>query len=191
MDFDLSQEEKIILLKTARLSIAARLRHEAIQYPEPTSNLQVHGGAFVSLHIAGKLRGCIGYIQAIKPLFDTIKEMALSAAFSDPRFVPLAESDLDKTEIEISVISPLKKIEDIEAIKIGKHGIMIRRGLYSGLLLPQVATQYGWDREQFLFHTCQKAGLPGNCWKLNDVEIEIFSAIVFSEKEFDLTYTAD
>ncbi len=187
MEFNLSTEDKLLLLETARLSIGARLTRTPVQYVEPGEHLSVPCGAFVSLHINGKLRGCIGYIQGIKPLYETVKEMAQSAAFSDPRFPPLSPSELEQIEIEISVLSPLKRIDDINEIEVGTHGILVRRGLYSGLLLPQVATQYGWNREEFLFHTCQKAGLPGNCWKLNDIQIEIFSAVVFSEKELGLS----
>ena len=186
MQFELTNEEKIILLNVARLSIAARLFQKKPEYVNPTRTLALNCGAFVSLHINQKLRGCIGYIQAVKPLIETIKEMAQSAAFNDPRFPPLSPAEFEILEIEISVLSPLKKITEIDEIKIGTHGLLIRRGLYSGLLLPQVASQYGWTRDEFLFHTCQKAGLPGNCWKLNDVEIEIFSAVVFNETDLQL-----
>jgi AmmeMemoRadiSam system protein A len=186
MEFKLTPEEKIILLKTARLSIHSKFFHQDVNFPEPTKTLSLNCGAFVSLHIHSKLRGCIGYIQAVKPLLDTIKEMAIAAAFHDPRFSPLTESELEHIDIEISVLSPMRKIDDINEITVGLHGIMVRRGMYSGLLLPQVATQYGWNREEFLSHTCQKAGLPSNCWKLNDIEIEVFSAIVFNEQELGL-----
>lgn len=186
MEFTLTDDEKVTLLKTARLSIKARLFNRDPEYPEPTKTLSINCGAFVSLHINGKLRGCIGYIQAVKPLMETIKEMACSAAFNDPRFSPLTETELKDLDIEISVLSPMIKIDDINEIKVGVHGIIVRRGMYSGLLLPQVAVQYGWDREEFLSHTCQKAGLPSNCWKLNDIEIEIFSAVVFNEQELGL-----
>jgi len=186
MQFKLTDEEKIILLKTARLSIESKLFNQNANYPKPTEVLSLCCGAFVSLHINDKLRGCIGYIQAIKPLIETIKEMARSAAFNDPRFTPLAESEVGNIDIEISVLSPMQKIDDINEIKVGVHGIMVRREMYSGLLLPQVAIQYGWEREEFLSHTCQKAGLPSNCWKLNDIEIEVFSAIVFNEQELGL-----
>jgi AmmeMemoRadiSam system protein A len=186
MEFELTKEEKITLLTAARLSIASKLFQKKVEYRKPTKTLTQNCGAFVSLHINQKLRGCIGYIQAVKPLIDTIKEMAQSAAFNDPRFPPLTPSEFDLLDIEISVLSPMKRIIDTDEIQVGTHGILIRRGLYSGLLLPQVATKYGWDRDEFLFHTCQKAGLPGNCWKLNDIEIEIFTAAVFNEEEFNL-----
>ena len=105
--------------------------------------------------------------------------MAEAAAFRDPRFGPVRESELSELEFEISVLTPLKKIKDVNEIQVGKHGIYLKRGWYSGLLLPQVATEYGWDRQTFLEHTCQKAGLPSNAWKEKDTEIYIFSADIF------------
>ncbi len=184
MDFSLSDGEKKSLLETARLSIASRLTGTVLPFPEPTPRLCEKCGAFVSLHVGDGLRGCIGYITAHKPLFETVKEMAECAAFSDPRFPPLGPEELDEVEIEISVLSPFEKITDYDRIKVGKHGIMVRRGFQSGLLLPQVATEYRWDRDQFLSHTCQKAGLPASAWRAGNLEVEIFSAVVFSEKEF-------
>lgn len=186
MEFKLTKKEKIILLQIARLSLETKLLNKKVKFPDPTDTLIGKHGAFVSLHIMGSLRGCIGYIQPLKPLVDTVKEMAQSAAFSDPRFPPLTKNELEKIDIEISVLSPLKKIHKIEEIEVGVHGLVVKSGLYSGLLLPQVATQYGWDREEFLYHTCQKAGLPGNFWKLADIELQIFSAIVFGEHELGL-----
>jgi uncharacterized protein len=184
MEFELSVEEKKILLETARLAIMARLKKTVPVFSEPTPLLGEKCGAFVSLHIADRLRGCIGYITAHKPLFETVKEMAESAAFSDPRFSPLTEHELARIEIEISVLSPFEKINDYGRIEVGKHGLMVRKGYHSGLLLPQVATEYHWSREQFLSHTCEKAGLPASAWKSPGVEVEIFSAVVFSEREF-------
>jgi AmmeMemoRadiSam system protein A len=181
VDFALSAEEKKILLETARLSIASRLKRTTVAFPEPTAKLREKCGAFVSLHSGGGLRGCIGYITAHKPLFETVKEMAECAAFSDPRFPPLTLEELDQVAIEISVLSPFEKITDLNKIEVGKHGIMVRRGFQSGLLLPQVATEYNWNREQFLSHTCQKAGLPPSAWRTGNLEVEIFSAAVFDE----------
>jgi AmmeMemoRadiSam system protein A len=125
------------------------------------------------------LRGCIGHIRADHPLHATIKDMAIAAAFEDPRFSPLSRKEFDKIDIEISVLTPFKRITDINAIEVGKHGIYIVKGFYSGLLLPQVATEYGWDRVAFLEHTCNKAGLPKDAWKEKDTEIYLFSADVF------------
>jgi AmmeMemoRadiSam system protein A len=186
VSFTLSIEEKIILLRTARIAILERLGQPAETFPEPTPPLTANCGAFVSLHIDGNLRGCIGYITAHKPLVETVKEMACSAAFSDPRFSPLESGEVNDTEIEISVLSPFTAVKNIADIEVGVHGIMVRRGMRSGLLLPQVATEYGWDREEFISHTCRKAGLPPNDWRKSGLEIEIFSAAVFSEKDVGL-----
>ena len=136
-------------------------------------------GAFVTINKKGQLRGCIGYIEGRGPLYKTVEKMAEEAAFRDPRFDPVKERELPELEIEISVLTPLKKITDINEIEVGKHGIYIKKGWNSGLLLPQVATDYGWDRLTFLEHTCQKAGLPANAWKEKNTEIYIFSADIF------------
>ncbi|MCD6122515.1 MAG: AmmeMemoRadiSam system protein A [Spirochaetales bacterium] len=183
MEFTLSDKEKKILLTTARESIGEHLFNQPGNYPEPTRHIMTKCGAFVTLHIGSALRGCIGYVIPVKPLYETVKDVAVSSAFQDPRFPPLRRDEFDRIEIEISALSPLSKITDISEIKVGLHGIMIKRGFSSGLLLPQVAVEQNWDLETFLTNTCYKAGLNGNCWKQSDTEIEIFSAIVFSEKE--------
>jgi len=179
----LSKEEKRILLVTARNSIISRLEKKDVRFPRPTDLLLKECGAFVTLHKQGKLRGCIGYITAVKPLYKTVREVARSSAFSDPRFPPVTEDEIPLLEIEISVLTPLKRITSLDEIELGTHGIMIKRGFSSGLLLPQVATEQNWDRDTFLTHTCFKAGFPGDCWKKPDTSIEIFGAIVFNEKE--------
>ena len=112
--------------------------------------------------------------------------MAVAAGFDDPRFPPLTNSELSSIDIEISVLSPLRRIEDPVEINVGTHGIIIKKGYQQGLLLPQVATEYGWNRETFLQHTCMKAGLDVNAWKLPDVEITVFTAQIFNEKEMGL-----
>ena len=183
---NLSEEEKKILLTIARLSIISRFQKENNQYPKPTQVLYTKCGAFVTLHKAGKLRGCIGYVIAAKPLYKTVQEVAQSSAFSDPRFSPVTENEIPNLEIEISVLTPLRKISSVDEIEVGTHGIMIKSGYSSGLLLPQVATEQGWNRDTFLTHTCYKAGLAGDCWKNPGTEIEIFSAIVFNEKDVHL-----
>ena len=182
MEFQLTSEEKQILLQTARRAITARLENRKPQYPEPTELLKKKCGAFVTLHKHGSLRGCIGFVIASKPLLETVAEAAQSSAFGDPRFPALTAGELNQIDIEISVLSPLRRIETVEQIRVGEHGIMLRSGFRSGLLLPQVATEYGWDRDTFLTHTCYKAGLPGECWHSPDTEIEIFSAVVFGEQ---------
>jgi AmmeMemoRadiSam system protein A len=182
MEFQLTLEEKKILLQTAREAINARLQNRKPELPGPTELLKKKCGAFVTLHKRGNLRGCIGYVTAGNPLIQTVAEAAQSSAFNDPRFPALTGDELKDIAIEISVLSPLRRIQSVEEIRVGVHGIVMTRGYRSGLLLPQVATEYGWDRDTFLTHTCQKAGLPGDCWQTPDTEIEIFSAVVFSEE---------
>ncbi len=180
-EFSLSDEEKSILLRTAREAIRARLACEPPAWPFPTPKLRERCGAFVSLHRRGSLRGCIGYVQAFKPLVDTVREVAESAAFADPRFPPVRRDELPQLHIEISALSPLRRATDPAQIRVGTHGILVRQGYRSGLLLPQVATEYGWDRETFLDQTCCKAGLPAGAWRQDGTCIEIFSALVFAE----------
>ena len=135
-------------------------------------------GAFVTLTKGGHLRGCIGYSRAGSTLRDR-SSSGRRGGVPDPRFDPLTERELPELEIEISVLTPLKKIADIDEIEVGRHGIYITKGWHPGLLLPQVADEYGWDRLTFLEHTCQKAGLPTNAWKEKNMEIYIFSADIF------------
>jgi AmmeMemoRadiSam system protein A len=132
------------------------------------------------------LRGCIGYIEAVKPLMETIEEMALSAAFRDYRFSPVEQKEIDDLSIEISVLSPIHRTEDVSEIEVGRHGIIISGEGRRGLLLPQVAVEYGWDRDTFLSQTCVKAGLPADAWRSDNITIEIFSAEIFSEEELGL-----
>lgn len=186
MEFTLTNSEKRKILQTAREIIKSRFTGENPNIPEPTSTLKEKCGAFVTLHKKGKLRGCIGFVTGIKPLIETIKEVAESSAFSDTRFPPVRIDELSDIKIEISVLSPLKRIQNIDEIQVGTHGIMIQQGFHSGLLLPQVATEYGWDRETFLTHTCYKAGLGGDCWQKSSTEIEIFTAIIFDEESYNL-----
>ena len=186
MGFSLGDEDKRLLLKVARDAIESRLSRKTMRLPQripPVLNEPC--GAFVTLHKGGKLRGCIGHVAARKPLVETVREVAVAAALDDPRFAPLEQSELETMDLEISVLSPLRKTSDLSEIRVGVHGILIRRGYSSGLLLPQVATEHNWDRNTFLTNTCHKAGLSGDCWKSPDCEVEIFSAIVFSEKKLN------
>ena len=177
---NLTDDEKRTLHNIALTAIKKRLKNKSSAIPQTTANtLNEKRGAFVSLHKHGQLRGCIGYVQGVKPLAETINDMAIAAAFQDPRFPPLKENELSDLDIEISVLTPMKQISDINQIEVGKHGLMMIKGPYSGLLLPQVATQYNWDRQTFLSETCQKAGLSANAWKDEDTEIYIFSADIF------------
>ena len=183
MTLTLSDDEKQILLKLARDSISARFTQTEPPRPPASAALDKVCGAFVTLHKQGGLRGCIGYVRGIKPLGDSVRDLAAASAFEDPRFPPLQEAELPELEIEISVLSALRRIADSEEIQVGTHGIMITQDYHSGLLLPQVATEYGWDRETFLSHTCGKAGLRRDCWKQRNTIIEIFSALIFSESK--------
>ena len=183
MSFDLTVDEKNILLVTARNRIKNDLKLGHAEYPAPTPLLKEICGAFVTLHSSGMLRGCIGNIVGRRPLIDTVKSMAHAAAFEDPRFPALSPGEYEKIHIEISVLSPLHEIESIDEIKTGVHGIYLTKGFSSGVLLPQVATEQGWDRDTFIQHTCMKAGLPPDAWKAPSAKLEIFSAVVFSEPE--------
>jgi len=176
---DASRKE---LLKMARLSIEEYLSSGNISKSKPkNAELLKNSGAFVTLDKAGNLRGCIGYTQAIMPLYETVTRAAIAAATQDTRFKPVSKEELKQLEISISVLSPLRQIKDVSEIEVGKHGLVIRKGGYSGLLLPQVATEEGWDRMTFIQHTCRKAGLPLDAWKEN-ADIYVFSADVFSEE---------
>ncbi len=183
MQLHLTADEKSILLETARKTISARLSGGTQKPGKAEGTLAVPCGAFVTLRKRGSLRGCIGLIAASKPLLETVREMAEAAAFDDPRFPSLEAEELKDVDIEISVLSPFTRIEDPRDVRVGEHGIMMRLGGRSGLLLPQVATEQGWDRETFLTQTCYKAGLPGDAWKSGAAHIEVFTAIVFGERE--------
>ena len=179
---NLSTADKQLLLQVARDSIAAQLKGKAATKVKASSPvLEEPRGAFVSLHRRGQLRGCIGFIEAVKPLLQTVSEMAPAAAFQDPRFGPLQADELADLEIEISVLTPMRLIKTTDEIEVGQHGLYIVRGLNRGLLLPQVATQYHWDRRTFLEQTCNKAGLPSNAWKDPNTKIFIFRAEIFAD----------
>jgi AmmeMemoRadiSam system protein A len=177
VDLGLSDQDKETLRYIAETVIENKAHGKPVpEFTVDSPVLREKRGAFVTVTKAGQLRGCIGYVQPYKPLYQTVEEMAAQAAFSDPRFSPVTAEELPDLEIEISVLTPVRRIKDVEEIVVGKHGIIIEKGFYSGLLLPQVATEYGWDRKTFLEHTCLKAGLPTDAWKDKDVAISIFSA---------------
>lgn len=176
----LSPQDRKTLHEIARGTIAGCFDGKAPPYLTDLSPpLRTERGAFVTLHKHGQLRGCIGLIEAVKPLAETVQEMARAAAFRDPRFPPLTPEELPAIDIEISVLTPFRRITDVGEIEVGKHGLMIEKGYNRGLLLPQVATEYKWDRETFLRQTCLKAGLPPEAWKEPDCKIFIFSAEIF------------
>jgi AmmeMemoRadiSam system protein B/AmmeMemoRadiSam system protein A len=180
VDLGLNEEEKKTLHQIAKTVIENLAKGKHVpEFKVEAPILKENRGAFVTIQKRGQLRGCIGYIEGHGPLYKTIEEMAGAAAFRDPRFNPVTERELPDLEIEISVLTPLRRITDMNEVEVGKHGIYIKKGWYSGLLLPQVATEYGWDRKTFLEHTCQKAGLPINAWQDKDTEIFVFSADIF------------
>lgn len=184
MEQRLSNGEKRTLLRFARETIGQYLKDGSrVPLPEARGILGEESGAFVTLNKKGQLRGCIGNMIGRGPLIETIQEMAIAAATQDPRFKSVTLDELKDIDIEISVLSPMKRIKDVGEIEVGTHGILMRQGMYQGVLLPQVATEWGWDRETFLTHTCLKAGLPEEAWKDPATSIEIFSAEVFGEKD--------
>lgn len=137
---------------------------------------------FVTLTIDGELRGCIGSIEPVAPLWRAVSSSALNAAFHDPRFPALEGHELAQVSIEISVMSPVVPVGSLDEIVVGRDGLIVRSGRHAGLLLPQVATEYGWDRDTFLSQTCRKAGLPPDSWRAGRCQIERFSAEVFGER---------
>ena len=179
----LDTEEQKFLIQLAEDVINACVKGNPIPKPENIPAIcKEKRGAFVTIEKHGQLRGCIGYILPVYPLYETVIEVAQSAALQDPRFNRVSPGELKDLEIEVSVLTVPERIDDPSIIEVGKHGIIIKRGYYQGLLLPQVATDYGWDRETFLEHTCQKAGLPTNAWQDKNTEISIFSAQVFNRE---------
>ena len=180
VDLGLNDQEKRALHAIAKTVVENKAKGKPVpEFKVDDPVLTENRGAFVTIKRRGELRGCIGYIEGRGPLYKTIEEMAEAAAFKDPRFYPVSEQELPDLEYEISVLTPLQKIKDIHEIEVGKHGIYIKKEWNSGLLLPQVATEYGWDRQTFVEHTCQKAGLPSSAWKDKNAEIYIFSADIF------------
>ena len=182
----MTDKQKKTLLEVARKVIEAAVRNEPISGFESEDPLfNEKRGCFVTIHNHGDLRGCIGQFQPSQPLIETIREMAI-AATCDSRFTmnPITSAELDKIDIEISVLSPLEKTDDPLSLELGKHGIYIKNGWTSGCFLPQVATETGWSKEEFLSNCCGgKAGLPPDAWKQPDTEVFLFTAEIFGENE--------
>lgn len=180
----LQSQERLELLRLARGAVERSLREgrESIVSCEFNA-LHRSGGAFVTLHRLEELRGCIGRIRSQAPIYRTVQEMAVAAATQDYRFTPVVFEELSQIEFEISILSDPEMLEGPGQIRVGEHGLIVSAGGRSGLLLPQVASSYGWDAETFLSHTCTKAGLPKDYWRQGRVLIEAFTAEVFSEKE--------
>jgi len=180
---ELGFHEKRELLRLARRTIASALSGTPPEGSASLSgNLNRESGAFVTLRERGELRGCIGYVEAHSPLGIAVQEVSLKAAFEDPRFDPVTSKELRGLDIEISVLSPLTEVEDFHEIVVGIHGLLVDAGYTRGLLLPHVASEFLWTREQFLDHTCAKAGLPPETWRGGKVKIYRFTTETFSER---------
>ena len=180
----MNNEDRLQLLDMSRKSIEYYLKHKKhylLNYPvDPI--LMKKRAVFVTLHKDGYLRGCIGQMQAKMPLYKAVIEMAAASAFEDPRFRSVQKEELDNIEIEISVLSPMKRIYDYKKIRMGIDGVWIRQGIRNGVYLPQVATDTGWDQETFLRSLCSsKAGLPADAYKDTDTEIYIYQVEKFKE----------
>ncbi len=171
------------LLRIARDAIAAAVHGRTYEPADPPPDAMIPSGAFVTIHHYGELRGCIGQIEGRQPLAFAVARCAVSAATRDPRFPPLSARELGAgTEIEISVLTPMQPVTSPEEIEVGRDGLLIQQGHRSGLLLPQVAPEWGWDRDTFLTQTCRKAGLPPDAWR-RGAEVFKFQAEIFSEHE--------
>jgi len=170
-----TNEEKKELLSIARNAVTEYVTsRKAIELDIKNPKLRTDGAVFVTIKEKGSLRGCIGHVQATMPLYQSVIKNAIAASSSDPRFPPMTKDELQDIELEISILSPMQRLKDVKNIQVGKHGLVIRKGSQSGLLLPQVATEQGWDRQTFLKHICLKAGLPEYAWK--DAELYTFTA---------------
>jgi AmmeMemoRadiSam system protein A len=179
----LDRSAQSFLLSLARETIRRRFQGKPLPESEPTSPVLLEPrGAFVTLKIDGRLRGCIGHVIGVAPLWRAVRDNAIAAAFEDPRFEPLAADELQSIHIEVSALTPLRKVSP-EDVVVGRDGILIERGPSRGLLLPQVAVENGWDLPTFLDHTCRKAGMEPGCWQHPDTVISTFSAEVFGEND--------
>jgi len=189
----LSLEEGEFLVRLARDAIVEYLRSgRKIRREPPSERLREKRGVFVTLkrHPSDELRGCIGFPEPVKPLVEATVEAAISAATNDPRFPPMRDPrEMKEVRVEVSVLTPPRRLEVsnpkeyLERIEIGRHGVIVRRGANSGLLLPQVPVEEGWDVMEFLSHACLKAGLPPDAWCSPDCEVYVFEAQVFEEVE--------
>ena len=180
----LSDQEKSALLALARKSVEDAVREQKQYEPAAVADgaLNQEHGAFVTLKESGDLRGCIGYTSPIRPLYLAVRDIAILAAFRDPRFPAVSVTELPKLEYEISVLSPMRRVLDVRQIHVGEHGLLVKNGQHEGLLLPQVPVDQRWDRTKFLEETCTKADMQPSCWKVEDTDIFMFTAVVFGEQ---------
>jgi AmmeMemoRadiSam system protein A len=176
---EFSPDERSLLLRLAHEAIAVALDQRAISLAPPSAHLAEPRGAFTTLYYRGGLRGCVGFVLPVTPLYRTIAESACGAAFDDSRFSPVTRDEAPELKVSLSVLSPPQPIQ-ADQVEIGRHGLLISLGLHRGLLLPQVPVEHGWDSIQFLEQTCRKAGLPLNSWQTG-AKLEAFTAEVFAD----------
>ncbi len=174
-----SPQERELLLHLAHQAIDTELEQGEMTLPAIPEHLQQQRGAFTTLHLEGDVRGCVGYVFPVAPLFQTIIETARAAAFQDMRFLPVTREEARQLQISISVLSPLFPVK-AEEVELGKHGLLVTQGNRRGLLLPQVPAEHGWDLKTFLEQTCRKAGLPSDAWH-HGATLEAFTAEIFGE----------
>lgn len=178
----LNHEQQQQLLHVAQTAVEVYVRDgKEVDFKIEDARLNWPEGAFVTIHQNGKLRGCIGQIVSNgEPLWQVVRDMAITAASEDNRFLPISKDELEKLDYEISVLSAPEEIDDWSKIELGKHGVIVKSGWHSGVFLPQVATETGWSREEFLSQLCtQKAGLPADCYKDKNIQLLVFTAQVF------------
>ena len=178
---EFSSDERSVLLRLAHDSILSALEHREISLDPPTAHLAEPRGAFTSLYLHSELRGCVGYVLPVSPVYRAVADTARAAAFEDTRFYPVTLQEANDLQIELSILSPPKPIP-AESVEIGRHGLLISMAGHRGLLLPQVPVEHNWDRVTFLEQTCRKAGLPTDAWQ-KGATIEAFTAEVFGEKK--------
>lgn len=178
---EFSSDERSILLRLAHDAILSALEKRDIPLDPPTAHFAEPRGVFTSLYLRGSLRGCVGYVLPVSPVYRAVADTARAAAFEDARFYPVTLAEAHDLEIELSILSPPQAIS-AEEVEIGRHGLLITRDGSRGLLLPQVPVEHNWDRITFLDQTCRKAGLPLDAWR-NGAKIEAFQAEVFGEKK--------
>jgi AmmeMemoRadiSam system protein A len=176
----LSEGGRQELLRIARQAVASAVYGGSPPEIEKVDKaLRQRRGVFVTLKVGGQLRGCLGSVEAGTALVELLVRMAVAAATRDPRFEPVGIAELPDLSIELSVLGPLERCEDVDSIEVGRHGLLVRKGERSGVLLPQVASENGWDRATFLRHTCLKAGLPAEAWRDSAATLYMFEAEVF------------
>ncbi|HET7439809.1 MAG TPA: AmmeMemoRadiSam system protein A [Terriglobales bacterium] len=180
---EFTAQERAQLLQLAHASIGAALQGAEIPLEPPSAHLAEFRGVFTTLYLHKELRGCVGYVFPVMPVYQAVAETARAAAFDDTRFYPLTQAEAPELRISLSVLSPLQPIRP-EEIELGRHGLMISLHRYRGLLLPQVPVEHQWDRITFLQQTCRKAGLPLDAWE-QGASIEAFTTEVFSDKDLD------